>query len=103
MLKKMKIPKKNDLKVESLDDLFDDDIDDKKETNNDILNNGEIQNKEDFITPLEEDKEQIKSKKTSIEAPMLPQEDDEQEVFSVDVQKELEAKFDELFGPIDED
>ena len=34
---------------------------------------------------------------------MLPQEDDEQEVFSVDVQKELEAKFDELFGPIDED
>ena len=95
--------KKNDLKVESLDDLFDDDIDDKKETNNDILNNGEIQNKEDFITPLEEDKEQIKSKKTSIEAPMLPQEDDEQEVFSVDVQKELEAKFDELFGPIDED
>lgn len=74
-----------------------------KETNNDILNNGEIQNKEDFITPLEEDKEQIKSKKTSIEAPMLPQEDDEQEVFSVDVQKELEAKFDELFGPIDED
>lgn len=95
--------KKNDLKVESLDDLFDDDIDDKKETNNDILNNGEIQNKEDFITPLEADKEQIKSKKTSIEAPMLPQEDDEQEVFSVDVQKELEAKFDELFGPIDED
>ena len=34
---------------------------------------------------------------------MLPQDEEEQspEVFSIDVQKELEAKFDELFGPID--
>ena len=36
------------------------------------------------------------------EAPMLPQDEEEQpEAFSIDVQKELEAKFDELFGPID--
>ena len=33
---------------------------------------------------------------------MLPQENDDNEIFSADVQKELEAKFDELFGPIDE-
>ena len=31
------------------------------------------------------------------DAPVLPQEDE------YDLQKELEAKFDELFGPLDED
>ena len=36
------------------------------------------------------------------DAPVLPQESEENEIFSADVQKELEAKFDELFGPIDE-
>ena len=36
---------------------------------------------------------------------ILPQgeEEDDDELFSIDVQKELEAKFDELFGSIDED
>lgn len=33
------------------------------------------------------------------DAPMLPQENDDD---MYDLQKELEAKFDELFGPIDE-
>ena len=32
------------------------------------------------------------------DAPVLPQNEDE-----YDLQKELEAKFDELFGPLDED
>ena len=32
------------------------------------------------------------------EAPILPQEED-----TYDLQKELEAKFDELFGPLDDD
>ena len=35
---------------------------------------------------------------------MLPQDEENvPEVFSIDVQKELEAKFDELFGPIDDE
>ena len=33
----------------------------------------------------------------SFDAPVLPQEEPDDELFSVDVQKELEAKFDELF------
>ena len=37
------------------------------------------------------------------EAPILTQEQEDDEVFSIDVQKELEAKFDELFGPMDDD
>ena len=37
------------------------------------------------------------------EAPVLPMEpnNEEEELFSKDLQDELEAKFDELFGPID--
>ena len=72
-----------DLKVESLDDLFED-IDDEPKVNNDNNsnnnNNNQInyENNEDEIT--------------------LPQEDDD-----YDLQKELEAKFDELFGPLDDD
>ena len=45
--------------------------------------------------------------KDEFEAPMLPQDDEtkrsEDDIMSVDVQKELEAKFDELFGAFDED
>ena len=33
--------------------------------------------------------------------PILPQENEEDDTY--DLQKELEAKFDELFGPIDEE
>ena len=33
------------------------------------------------------------------EAPILPQENDD--FYEYDLQKELEAKFDELFGPVD--
>jgi len=82
------------LKVESLDDLFDDVQEDKlKEEKkikvpdveytgrgNNKIENFEEDNKEDF-------------------APILPQ--DEKDTY--DLQKELEAKFDELFGPIDEE
>ena len=58
---------KQDLKVESLDDLFEDNID--------------------------------------ANEPTLPMEDNtqEDELFTKDLQEELEAKFDELFGPIDDD
>ena len=75
----------DNLKVESLDDLFDDD-----------------------------EKETVKTSANSVEqeAPALPNEDfntkteikeKSEEQKEIDLQKELEAKFDELFGPIDDE
>ena len=78
--------KKQDLKVESLDDLFEDEPED--------------------IKPKEENKESLKEEVKPLDleelndAPILPQEPEEDD--SYDLQKELEAKFDELFGPMDE-
>ena len=91
------------LKVESLDDLFDDDSSSQKDetakkeevdntklsqtlensntTNNDMISLGNLESAE-------------KSQKASIIT---------DEEYSYDLQKELEAKFDELFGPIDEE
>ncbi len=82
--------KVEDLKVESLDDLFDDETDDKfskkttKQSEN-ISKPGSTLNLEEFG-----------------DSPTLPQsnEADDEEY---DLQKELEAKFDELFGPLDDD
>lgn len=68
-----------DLKVESLDDLFEEEKPKKIE-------------QEPKIVPKQE--------KVEKPAPMLPQ-DNEEEI--EDIQKELEAKFDELFGPLDSD
>ena len=82
--------KPKDLKVESLDDLFEED--DNKEEKAEQKNN-----------------ENNNQKDTNIhEAPILPQEEEVEsksndDVMSVDVQKELEAKFDELFGTFDEE
>ena len=79
-----------DLKVESLDDLFDDEpTQSEKNSSNNDTNNGQNSKQEN-------------------EAPILPQADetaraDEDDIMSVDIQKELEAKFDELFGAFDED
>ena len=79
-----------DLKVESLDDLFDDEpTKSEKNSSNNDTNNGQNSKQEN-------------------EAPILPQADetaiaDEDDIMSVDIQKELEAKFDELFGAFDED
>lgn len=83
--------KVNDLNIESLDDLFDD-IDENKDSK------------------VSQPKEDIKNEDNSLEslldldlnlgdAPMLPQDEEED---TYDLQKELEAKFDELFGPLDE-
>ena len=105
--------KSNDLKVDSLDDLFeDDDIDEKDESKTETNNKSNIQLEENNPEESKKDtqlldfdfsdQETNKFKKAEDTAPILPQ-DDENEIFSVDVQKELEAKFDELFGPIDED
>ena len=79
-----------DLKVESLDDLFDDP--------------DPIEEPKKESKPKQEDK---KIEKLSLEdidnddAPMLPMNEDPEDEY--DLQKELEAKFVELFGPIDDD
>lgn len=81
--------KPKDLKVESLDDLFED----VEKTENE---------------PKEIKKNSLDDKKID-DAMILPQEEFENEerqdedIMSVDVQKELEAKFDELFGAFDEE
>lgn len=85
-----------DLKVESLDDLFDDPEPIKAPK----------ENKEEAKIVMPK-KEENKVEKLSLEdigtddAPILPMNDDPEDEY--DLQKELEAKFDELFGPIDDD
>ncbi|MCI9063604.1 MAG: type IV secretory system conjugative DNA transfer family protein [Clostridia bacterium] len=88
----------NDLKVESLDDLFDDstDIEEKKDNKvKEEVKVGTSSKNEESISAL--DLEDIED-----DAPVLPFDNDNKED-EYDLQKELEAKFDELFGPIDED
>ena len=71
-------------KIESLDDLFEDEPE--KEEKPELI-------QQDAILPsVEEDIEQEK-----------PQEETKKEPLSVDIQKELEDKFDELFGSFDSD
>ena len=79
------------LKVESLDDLFDDDPVDKKEENKPQPNSSGGVSSTTPILDLED---------FTTDAPILPQEQERNDD-SYDLQKELEAKFDELFGPID--
>ena len=111
----------NNLKVESLDDLFDDDIItdepakqpvsstvNTSSTPQDNSNSQGTLNLDDIFgdddkgisekNPFEENPEMsAKSMENEKEAPMLPQDDE------YDLQKELEAKFDELFGPLDDE
>ena len=92
---------KKDLKVESLDDLFEDVSEDntkKEETispKEKIGNNDEKTNNNKNTVDLLDFEDEPKSKEEKEELNILPQieEDDD-----YDLQKELEAKFDELFG-----
>ena len=77
--------KVSNLNIESLDDLFDD-IDEKKEV--DTLKKDGNSTLESVLDLGLDD------------APLLPQDEEED---TYDLQKELEAKFDELFGPFDEE
>ena len=88
------------LKVESLDDLFDD-----------VPQNKETSNKNTSETPVKETVEQ-KEEPQSIDnlfedapqtTPKQQEIDNSNDEDAYDLQKELEAKFDELFGPIDDD
>ena len=83
------------LNIESLDDLFEDE--EKKESVPVIKNDTGIDSK------VQEDTETLDSllnPNVDADAPLLPQDDEED---TYDLQKELEAKFDELFGPLDDD
>ena len=108
--------KKQDLKIESLDDLFDDETETKQEeprkevkrTNENVsLNNNIVEPKPmNDVTNRQEGfntKQGIQTLDLEDfnDAPILPQEEEEEDEY--DLQKELEAKFDELFGPIDDE
>lgn len=73
-----------DLKVESLDDLFEDDV-------------------KPITPPTPQAQPKAEQNVVEQEVPVLPMEDNtrEDELFSKDLQEELEAKFDELFGSVD--
>ncbi len=83
-----------DLKVESLDDLFDD-----------VTPNEKVEVEEKIDVPSVKSELKKESSAPNLmdfeDAPMLPQDDVDESGY--DLQKELEAKFDELFGPIDDD
>ena len=80
------------LNIESLDDLFEDE--EKKESVPEVKNDTSV-NKEDTETL-----DSLLNPNVDADAPLLPQDEDED---TYDLQKELEAKFDELFGPLDDD
>lgn len=107
--------KQENLKVESLDDLFEDDIveskkeskvEEKKEINENKPNDFEFMDDLMDEKPLQEETK-VKSLEDDLfdfeefDSPTLPQEPISEDVFTEDLQKELEAKFDELFGPME--
>ena len=106
--------KPKDLKVDSLDDLFEEDEGKKEETDNKNTANTEI-NSLNSQTNMDGANNKVTNINKEIDAPILPQSDEtsgsgeqeakrgEEDIMSVDVQKELEAKFDELFGSFDDD
>ncbi len=80
------------LKVESLDDLFEDEP---------VVENKKVETKQKAEPQIQTlDLNNFEDDFEEISAPTLPQEPEDDEY---DLQKELEAKFDELFGPMDDD
>lgn len=82
------------LDIESLDDLFEDSDLDKvsSDSMNTLSNNVDLDKNTDTVLDLDNNLLDLE------EAPVLPQEDED----TYDLQKELEAKFDELFGPLED-
>ena len=89
---KDKEKKVDDLKIESLDDLFEDE---EKKPENDL--NKKEPDTSDIFADFEEKEDTIDKKEEIIHREEQVKDDE------YDLQKELEAKFDELFGPIDDD
>ena len=94
-----------DLQVESLDDLFnDDEVDKDNDKTTQTENKTSIQNDNKKVNQNVESLDDMFEEEEKTEgterkkAPVIADEED-----SYDLQKELEAKFDELFGPIDEE
>lgn len=89
------------LKVDSLDDLFDEDVDnDKKENVENKVGTHEKNTEANSFDTLDDMVTETNTVQNSerAKASIITDEED-----SYDLQKELEAKFDELFGPIDEE
>ena len=86
--------KSEDIKIESLDDLFEED---EKDTAKVAKNDASI----DVLDSIKSDSINIEESEESEESEKIDKIQSEDEEY--DLQKELEAKFDELFGPIDED
>ena len=91
----------DNLNIESLDDLFDDL--DNNEKNNSSNSNNNVENKNNITNkPKEDSASSILDLDFDDDASILPQEQ-ENDDDTYDLQKELEAKFDELFGPLEDD
>ncbi len=90
------------LKVESLDDLFEDEAPKDKPNVEQPKAPEAINSLEDLVAsePKKEEMKPLDLSSLDEEAPMLPQDSEDEEMY--DLQKELEAKFDELFGPLDD-
>ena len=89
------------LKVDSLDDLFDEDVDnDKKENVENKVGTHEKNTEANSFDTLDDMVTETNTVQNSERAKTSIITDEED---SYDLQKELEAKFDELFGPIDEE
>ena len=91
------------LKVESLDDLFEDtEIEEKEIVKQEPLMQEEIKETKQEQTKKEPVIDLLDFE--DFDSPTLPQDGDEEKpkLFTEDIQKELEAKFDELFGPMED-
>ena len=98
-----------DLKVESLDDLFEDELEKTAEPKTPPtpepvkVDMSKLKVNLDEMPETSQPAPEVKPEPSPLsleeEAPVLPQTSDTE----YDLQKEIEAKFDELFGPIDED
>ena len=81
------------LKVESLDDLFEEDTKKEVKIEKEPV---KVETKPNEIQSLDDLFDDV-SKDNQVSTPKVQEEED-----TYDLQKELEAKFDELFGPIDD-
>ena len=88
--------KVDDLKIESLDDLFEDDIEEPKIEKEENVKRPEVANKVQI--PFEFEEVDTKKVEENQKNTVLPELEDD-----YDLQKELEAKSDELFGPLDDE
>ena len=89
--------KAQDLKVESLDDLFADDEPSEPKNNTEDVTAGSTS------SGVDQNLNTVDAPKPKSKPMEIPLEDNDEEVNNLDLEKALEAKFDELFGSLDED